>query len=228
MALVWTLIFCRPISAQIAKDYYEEGLKFMKAGDHNRAIEAFEKAIQIKSDVSQLYSALGVAYMHQGEPFQNAIDAFEKAISLQPQNVEAHFNLGILYASRVLNPDLAIEYRQKTVALDPSYPRAYLGLGWLYLIEKRDARKAADFFNKSVELSPDLAEGVYGLGTAYVAQGKKELALRPISQLRLLKREDLALIVEEMVQGKRTVYEEAGTTEAEKTQVELLGGGAAL
>jgi tetratricopeptide (TPR) repeat protein len=62
------------------------------------AIEAYEKAIEIKPDFNEAYYSIGVAYANLSK-FEKAIEAYEKAIKIKPDFNEAYYSIGVAYAS---------------------------------------------------------------------------------------------------------------------------------
>jgi curved DNA-binding protein CbpA len=67
---------------------YKRGMEFLKASDHDRAIECFELAIKNVDSEPQYHAQLAstLLLMHRG--FGRATEAAEKAISLDPYNMD--------------------------------------------------------------------------------------------------------------------------------------------
>ena len=64
--------------------------------EHQKAINCYEKAIQINPNHASAYTNLGIAHKELGE-HQKAINSFEKAITIQPNYEEAKNNLGKVF-----------------------------------------------------------------------------------------------------------------------------------
>jgi tetratricopeptide (TPR) repeat protein len=57
------------------------GLAYTKLGRFEKALEAYEKAIEIKPDFDEAYYSMGIAYTLLNE-FDKALEAYEKSIVL--------------------------------------------------------------------------------------------------------------------------------------------------
>jgi len=210
---------------------FNEGIKCLEEKDYEAAAALFEKIIKTNPNIPQVYNALGVVYLQQHNNLlpgsseeelpQDAIAQFEKAVEINPKFSEGYHNLASIYTGKNM-PDLGEEYFLKAVESDPKFIKAYLGLGWVYLSQKQKPFEAAEFFKKATEVDPKYADAQYGLAMAYVASGKNELALRPISTLYSLKRNDLAASIEDLMkkttpgassQAEPSVAEQPSTTE---------------
>ena len=186
-------------NAADARTYFDEGMAFLNREEYDKAIESLRKAIRENSNIPQLYNALGYALLKKNGTVKSASKAFEKAIELDPTFADPYFNLGTYYAGPGQDAILAGDYFEKAIKANPNFSKAHMGLGWMYL-EKKDIKKAIEHFKKAVEIDPGLAEAQYGLGLTYVAMRKSELALKPITNLRAVNRNDLALAIEAMIQ----------------------------
>lgn len=101
------------------KDYqYNLGLTLEKIGDNNRAIECYEKAIQLDDRNAIFYNQNGGAFLKL-EKYENAIGAYKNATTIEPENALYHYNLGnaYFYANNV---EGAINYYAHAVYLDSS------------------------------------------------------------------------------------------------------------
>ena len=72
------------------------GLLTGQKGDFDRAIEDFNKAIDLKPDYAKAYYNRGIAYGDKGD-FDRAIEDFNKAIDLNPDYAKAYYSRGIAY-----------------------------------------------------------------------------------------------------------------------------------
>ena len=100
------------ISAKdMAKKWFEKGLKYDIDKDYDKAIEAFTKAIALKPDYAYAYTNRGFAYYNNGQ-YDRAIEDYDKAIALDPNDAEAYNNRGVAYAVKG-NKDRAISDYKK-------------------------------------------------------------------------------------------------------------------
>lgn len=105
-----------------------EGLQFLKAGQVDEAIEAFERALHHDQDDAQLHMYLGIAYGRKNDKL-HAIHHLETSVNLD-ENPRALYNLGMIYetAHRI---DEAVRQYKMAIQLDPAYAQAQDALGRL-------------------------------------------------------------------------------------------------
>ena len=78
------------------------GVMYNRGGAHQKAIDAYKKAIALTEKVSEksvlavLENSLGIAYRGLGK-FKEAEKAYNRAMGIDPGLAEAHLNLGVLY-----------------------------------------------------------------------------------------------------------------------------------
>ena len=100
---------------QHAQSYYNCGLAFEHLGDFNKAIEYYQKAVNIDGGYIEAYNNLGVAYGKAGI-YRQAVYNLRKAITLDPFHAKAHSNLGYVYSLEG-DKNKAIEYLKKAAQL---------------------------------------------------------------------------------------------------------------
>ena len=88
-----------------------------KTGRFRKAIEMFQKAVQLKPDYTEAHNNLGVLYKRI-EAYGEAIPHFERAIDLSPERGDVYYNLGNVYKA-LNNNELAEENFSKAIAVDP-------------------------------------------------------------------------------------------------------------
>lgn len=79
-----------------AADYYQEGVKLLKAKQLDAAIEKLSAVIQLDSEYADAYRYLGLAY-GQKKLWDEAIQVLQKAISYKANDLLSLKNLGIAY-----------------------------------------------------------------------------------------------------------------------------------
>ena len=80
------------------KELYR-GISCTERGEQDKAIQHFNKAIELKPDFAIAYSNSGVTYLRKGE-FDKAIQNFDKAIQLKPDYANAYCNRGEAWMHR--------------------------------------------------------------------------------------------------------------------------------
>jgi len=122
----------------------------------NNHIEAAQKtyieAINLKSDLTDAYSNLGVLFQQKQE-FENAIQCFNRALTLRPGYTDAQFNLANTYK---LQPDLfrAEEAYRKVIMEQPDNADAHYNLGNI-LQEQGRIEEAERSLLRALEIKPE-------------------------------------------------------------------------
>jgi len=109
---------------------------------HARAIEDYDRAIELNPNFAEAYNNRGVAYAELNE-HERAIEDYEKAIALNPNFAEAYNNRGVAYAE--LNKyERAIKDYDRAIALNPNDAEAYGNRGIAYSKIQRYEESARD------------------------------------------------------------------------------------
>ncbi|MDR0829278.1 MAG: tetratricopeptide repeat protein [Prevotellaceae bacterium] len=134
-----------------AEKYFEEGNKFYDEQDYDKAIDCFQKAIELNPYYAEAYKRLGNVYFDI-QDYDKVIEYNKKAITLKPDYEAAYFNTGLAYRNKQ-DYDKSIEYFQKVIELNPDDANAYLNIGDAYF-QKQDDDKTIEFWQKAIDLSP--------------------------------------------------------------------------
>ena len=140
------------------------GLSAADKGDFDKAIQNYDKAIELKPDFFGAYNSRGIAYRRKGD-FDKAIQNYDKAIEIKPDFAEAYNNRGAAYAEK-RDFDKAIQNFTTAIKIKPDFAEAYCNRGNAY-DEKHDFDKAIQDFTTAIELKPDFAEAYNNRGIAY-------------------------------------------------------------
>ena len=147
------------------------GLSAEDKGELDKAIQNYDKAIELKPDFFIIYNNRGIAYSKKGD-FDKAIQDFTTAIEIKPDYAEAYNNRGNAYVGKrdfdkaIQNYDKAIQNYDKAVEIKPRLAEAYSNRGVAYH-EKHDSDKAIQDFTTAIEIKPDYAEAYNNRGFAY-------------------------------------------------------------
>ena len=94
----------------------------------DQAIEAYNKAIELRPFYAEAYVGLGEARAAKGD-VDGAVAAYQKAVEHNPLNPKVHVSLGkIYYAEKGLYYESVTAYK-KAIDLDPDVPRRADGAG---------------------------------------------------------------------------------------------------
>jgi len=83
VALIGVCIFAPIVSAETAEEWNEKGISFGKAGEYEKAIECFDKAIGLNPNYAWAYNNRGLTYQYLDQ-YERAIEDNNKAIELNP------------------------------------------------------------------------------------------------------------------------------------------------
>ena len=86
------------------------------------AIEAYNKALTLKSDCFEAYNNMGVALRAQGK-LEEAIEAYNKALILKPDYAAAFNNMGIVLKDQD-ELEKAVEAFKKALSIEPDFADA--------------------------------------------------------------------------------------------------------
>lgn len=119
---------------ELAAAHANEGLAWMRAGDHHAAITAMQRAVELRPGNPTWQNRLGVLFRRVGE-FQRAEEAYEAALTADNAYANAHLNLGILYDIFLQRPREALSHYQQyqTLAGQPDDEVAL----WIADLERR-------------------------------------------------------------------------------------------
>src|SRR5438552_18564818 len=84
------------INEKAAEEYYKRGLDAEKDGNHEKAVEFFERALNENPDHEQAAFHLAVLYDRRAEDAK-AIELYERICTSPPVHLNALMNLAVLY-----------------------------------------------------------------------------------------------------------------------------------
>ena len=146
-----------------------------EAGQHEKAIEAYKKALEVDGENAEILSNLGAAYHARGD-LDKAKASLTRACELAPDNINALNHLGNIL-SAAGEHEKAIAARLKTVELSNGDPVALNKLGDAYFyVEKFDLAITA--FEQAIAGDPGFAEPHNNLAIALGRAGRHEEALK--------------------------------------------------
>lgn len=123
-----------------AASYYNIGNGLARLGDGEHAIEAYQRAIEMRqNNYPRALNNLGVVLLERGQ-LDEAYDALVLAIKQQNfRYAEASYNLGKLYAARD-EADLAISEWTRALAVQPDHIDAAIALARAYAVTGKAER----------------------------------------------------------------------------------------
>lgn len=142
-------------------DNYRKALFFMRNGEHEKAIESYQKAIKNKSrtiffkNEPSAYNNLGHAYMYAGK-FTEAVDTFKMVIQKYPDIPEGYINFATVYL-QMNEPENAREICLHALQSFPDAPLLHYNLAIAYALTDETIESLTSF-KKAIELNPELKE----------------------------------------------------------------------
>ena len=91
------------------------GWAYYKTGDFEKAVEAYESALDIQPDFIVALRGIGKTYMAMGR-VKDALEPLDKAIEVAPKAADLHFEIGMAYL-RLRQTDKALDAFRKAKAL---------------------------------------------------------------------------------------------------------------
>jgi tetratricopeptide (TPR) repeat protein/TolB-like protein len=139
---------------------------------YDQAIEAYDKAIQLRPFYADAHAGLGDARAAKGD-VDGAIGAYTKALAHNPINPRVHISLGkIYYAEKSLYYESVNAYR-KAIDLDARSVEARMGLGEVYE-DKGLYKEAAEEYQRVIELDGQHTGAMYNLALVYEKTAPRE------------------------------------------------------
>jgi len=120
------------IDANVAELHFLMGEKLKdEPGRLRDALQAYQKAVQLRPDYTEARMALGIQLLAGGN-YAGALSHFQVAQRLVPGLPAVHVNLGDAYRASERWTDAQQAYR-RALELETKLPEAHFGLGLLYL-----------------------------------------------------------------------------------------------
>src|ERR1700684_2019398 len=112
------------INERASEEYFRRGLEADLQGNHEKASEFFERALNENPDHERACFDLAVLYDRRGEDAK-AIELYERVCTSPPVHLNALLNLAILYEDNN-HYDEAHRCLDAILRTDPNHPRARL------------------------------------------------------------------------------------------------------
>lgn len=166
------------IDPQNAEAYFMFGMNFEERQDTVRAINSYQKAVELDANIVDGWINLGQLYAGLGDPL--ALRYFDNATRVAPRDITAlHTKADYLTATNDLEG--AVELYRKIITVDPQYEEAYFNSGLLYM-DMDSISKAEQQFDLTVKTSPTHIRAYYFRGLSRELQGKTAEAVSDYEQ----------------------------------------------
>jgi tetratricopeptide (TPR) repeat protein len=151
------------------------GLTAFDAADYTRALEFFEKALEVAGDDQQKNGArtFRANSLDMLGRYPEAVADYERVIEYAPEWWEAHANLGICHA-RNEHPEEAERAFRRGLEYCPGSPEIRDELAAHLLAQNKNLKEALALAEEAVALGQDEIRHLYTLGEVRLALGDEE------------------------------------------------------
>ncbi len=151
-----------------------KGVSLHELGKPRKAIECFDKALEINPRDANAWTNKGTALGGLGKPEQ-AIECHDKALEINPKDAEIWNNKGYVLGG-LRQFEQAIECHDKALEINPRHANAWsnkgTALGGLGKFEQE-----IECYDKALEINPRYATAWYNKGSVLGDLGKSEQAI---------------------------------------------------
>ena len=145
-----------------------------KRENTEKAVEHYNKAIELKPDYATAYNNLGIILQKQNR-IPLAMEHYQQAINLLPNYSDAHHNLAMLYLEQ-RQLALAKKHYERLLSIDDSDPRAHHNIATIFL-QENEPHKAILHFEKTILIDPEYLEAHINLANTCMMLFQSEKAL---------------------------------------------------
>jgi tetratricopeptide (TPR) repeat protein len=170
-------------------------LQALPEGDRAKAVEALDKAIELKDEDSQLMIRAYIMRSELSEKAEQRLADLNAAAELDPENTDVLQIRGAYYLD-AKEFDKATADFTKAIEKSPEDPRSYHAIGIVQMLEGKTDEAIASF-TKAIELAPDNTDYLAQRARAYTVKGdtaaatadlEKSLEVNPLDIASLLLR----------------------------------------
>jgi tetratricopeptide (TPR) repeat protein len=144
-----------------ARRSYERAVKSAERGNYNRAIPAFEEALNNGPLYAGARRNLAMAYLESGDT-ATAVRLLVETLRLDPKDTWAYLLLGNISMRQDHNTERAERLYEKAVALSPDDHIVITNYAAL-LAERGETEKADGYFLKAIQIEPSYPNSYYAL-----------------------------------------------------------------
>ena len=147
---------------------------YLNSNQIHNAMQAYDRAIQVKPDYFEAHANLGNAYLRIQQA-DNAIACFKKALQFRPEIAALYDNLGNALKAAGNHEEAALSHK-KAIELAPQLISAYINLSNVYR-EQEKPGNAAEILKKALEIAPQSADVHFSLAEAFALRHQFSQAL---------------------------------------------------
>jgi tetratricopeptide (TPR) repeat protein len=129
---------------------YTKGVDEAQKGNYKKAVENYEKAVEIDPEFAFAWDNMGLAF-RKLEDYDKALAAYNKSLEIDPYGLMPLQNIAIVYRYKK-EYDKAIEAYERLAAIDKTNPEVYFGIGQIHTAFLNDHEKGLDNMCKAYNL----------------------------------------------------------------------------
>jgi type IV pilus biogenesis/stability protein PilW len=154
--------------------HFNSGVDFYHQRDYAKAIQAYQKVIEIDPGYAEAYNNLGIIYQEAGD-LDRALSSYQKAIEVNPKSEKALNNLGVLLYLKGRYEE-SIQAFQKALTLNANNIESHINLGILFK-KQGQMNQAIESYHRALSINPLHGEAHYNMGLLYEQLGEIEMAI---------------------------------------------------
>jgi Flp pilus assembly protein TadD len=157
------------LNIKAALDHDAIGTKYYEAGENDKAISEFTRAIEKHPQDVIAYINRGTAYFSTRQ-YDKAVTDFNQAIKLSPEDARVFNNRASANEELGKFEEARADYI-KAIQLDPMYAEAYFNRGSFYA-KRGEYEKAIADFDKATEINPQYYKAYFNKAVAIERVGR--------------------------------------------------------
>ena len=160
-------------------NHFNAGVSFYNQKEFSKAIQAYQKVIEVNPAYVEAYNNLGIVYQATGD-LDGALGAYRKSIEINPKYEKGYNNLGLLLMLEG-HYEEAAETFQFALAVNPNNIESHINLGILFK-KKEQWEKAIESYQRALAIDPLHRETHYNIALLYEQLERMELAMNHYRQ----------------------------------------------
>ena len=144
---------------------YLSGLEYHKIGKYVEAIQFYDKAIELTSQIAEIHYNRGVALRKTNNQLE-ALKSYENAVKIRTNYPEAYFNIANILRDNGAY-EKALESYTKAIHFNPNYTEAYLNRGIILKMLGKFI-EALKNYDTAISLKPHYAAAFFNRGNALI------------------------------------------------------------
>ena len=160
-------------------NHFNSGIHFHDQKEFAKAIQAYQKVLELDPTYVEAYNNLGITYQTMGD-MDKAFKAYEKTIEIDPRYEKGYNNLGILLFLKDRDEE-ALEAFQKALVINSNNIESHINLGVLFK-KRGQMGNAIDSYQTALAIDPFHKETHYNIALLHEQMENFELAVNHYQQ----------------------------------------------